>query len=41
MPAEPLRVLLVEDDEDDFALTTSLLSGIENQEVSVEWASSF
>jgi diguanylate cyclase (GGDEF)-like protein len=41
MPAEPLRVLLVEDDEDDFTLTTSLLSEIENQEVSVEWAASY
>lgn len=41
MPAEPLRVLLVEDDEDDFALTTSPLSEMENQEVRVEWAAGY
>jgi diguanylate cyclase (GGDEF)-like protein len=41
MIAEPLRVLLVEDDEDDFVLTTGLLSGIENQQVSVEWVTSY
>lgn len=41
MPAEPLRVLLVEDDEDDFVLTTSLLSEIRNQKVNVEWAATY
>lgn len=41
MSAEPLRVLLVEDDEDDFVLTTSLLSEIENQKVDVEWAATY
>ena len=41
MSAEPLRILLVEDDEDDFVLTTSLLSEIGNQKVNVEWASTY
>lgn len=41
MSAEPLRVLLVEDDEDDFVLTRSLLSEIGNQKVNVEWAPTY
>jgi diguanylate cyclase len=41
MSAEPLRVLLVEDDEDDYVLTSSLLSEIESQKVELEWAASY
>lgn len=41
MFAESLRVLLVEDDEDDFVLTSSLLSEIANQKVDVEWVTSY
>jgi diguanylate cyclase (GGDEF)-like protein len=41
MSAEPLRVLLVEDDEDDYVLTSSLLSGMESQKVELEWAASY
>lgn len=41
MSAEPLRVLLIEDDEDDFVLTSSLLSEIESQKVNLDWAASY
>jgi len=41
MSAEPLRVLLVEDDEDDYVLTSSLLSEIESQKVDLEWVNSY
>lgn len=41
MSTEPLRVLLVEDDEDDFVLTSSLLSGIEGQKVDLEWVANY
>ncbi len=41
MSAEPLRVLLVEDDEDDFVLTSSLLSEIDSQKVDLEWVANY
>ena len=38
---ELIKVLLVDDDEDDFLLTKSLLFEIPNQKFSIDWASSF
>jgi two-component system, sensor histidine kinase and response regulator len=38
-PAKPLRVLLIEDDEDDFILTEELLNHLPDQPVELEWAS--
>ncbi len=39
--AKSLRVLLVDDDEDDYFLTTDLLSDIRNLKFEVTWAKSF
>ena len=39
MTAQPVRVLLVEDDEDDFILTEGLFQEIEGTAYSVEWVS--
>src|SRR3954462_4538613 len=36
-PAVPLRVLLVEDDEDDYILTKSLLSEIKGKRFEITW----
>ncbi|MDH3712736.1 MAG: EAL domain-containing protein [Gammaproteobacteria bacterium] len=36
-----LRVLLVEDDEDDYLLTTDLLAGLEHLRCHVDWAHSY
>lgn len=41
MSAEPLKVLLVEDDEEDFVLTSGLLSDIESHKVELEWATTY
>lgn len=41
MKAEALRVLLVEDDEDDFVLTSSLLSEIDSSKVDLEWVANY
>jgi len=41
MPAEPLRVLLVEDDEDDFIITSSLLAGLDKPGVDLEWVTNY
>ncbi|WP_373049505.1 ATP-binding protein [Vulgatibacter sp.] len=41
MPARPLRVLLVEDDEDDFVLTRDLLREVESQRYELDWAPTF
>ncbi|MCP3870532.1 MAG: response regulator, partial [Gammaproteobacteria bacterium] len=36
-----IKVLLVEDDEDDFVMTRDLLEDVEGAEYEVEWVSSF
>src|SRR6266852_6086964 len=40
-PAALTRVLLVEDDEDDFILTRELLSEVQGQRFALDWAKSF
>lgn len=40
-PNTPVRVLLVEDDEDDFILTRSLLREIQRQRYDVDWQKTF
>jgi diguanylate cyclase (GGDEF)-like protein len=39
--AEPLKVLLVEDDEDDFLMARSLLSEMESRKVDLEWVANY
>ncbi len=41
MQAEPIRVLLVEDDEDDFRLTRELLAELPGYRVELDWAPSY
>jgi signal transduction histidine kinase len=41
MDHEPVRVLLVDDDEDDFILTRDLLAEVEAVAYSLQWAASF
>ncbi len=41
MSAEPLRVLLVEDDEDDFVITSSLLAELDRPGVDLEWVTNY
>lgn len=41
MTAEPLKVLLVEDDEDDFQLARGLLSEVGGRKVDLRWAASY
>ena len=36
--SEPLRILLIDDDEDTFALTKELLREINGRVVELEWA---
>jgi len=36
-----IRVLLIEDDEDDYLLTTSLLSEIKGQSYDVHWSKNY
>ncbi|GAB3934767.1 hypothetical protein GCM10028804_52710 [Larkinella terrae] len=38
---KPIRVLLVEDDEDDFVLTKSLVSTRDNANIQLDWVSDF
>jgi len=38
---EPIRVLLIEDDEDDFLITSDMLRGQERARYEVEWRSEF
>ncbi|GAB3273297.1 hypothetical protein GCM10027347_45550 [Larkinella harenae] len=38
---KPIRVLLVEDDEDDFVLTKSLISTRDNANIQLDWVSDF
>src|SRR6185295_14379210 len=40
-PGEPLKVLLVEDDEDDYILTQSLFSEMQGRRCQVEWLKTF
>jgi hypothetical protein len=40
MTARPIKVLLVDDDEDDFILTRDFFSEIRRQRYELEWASS-
>lgn len=37
----PIRILLVDDDEDDFLLTSDYLNEIPHQQFAIEWASSY
>jgi diguanylate cyclase (GGDEF)-like protein/PAS domain S-box-containing protein len=39
--SEPLRVLLVEDDEDDYLLTSEMLAGAERAQFELEWCRDF
>ena len=41
MTARPLKVLLVEDDEDDFILARALLSEIDGRTVDLEWVANY
>ena len=41
MKAAPLRVLLIEDDPDDYSMTRRLLSKIKTAEFDLEWAQTF
>lgn len=41
MPVQPLRVLLVEDDEDDFLITSNLLSEIPGRRVDLKWVATY
>ncbi|MEO5803318.1 MAG: response regulator [Verrucomicrobiota bacterium] len=41
MTARPIKVLLVDDDEDDFILTRDFFSEIKRQTYEIEWASSY
>ena len=41
MDSRPLRVILVDDDEDDYLITRDLLSEIESQEYDLEWVTSY
>lgn len=40
-PAEPLRVLLVEDDEDDYVITRDMLAAQDRVRYDVDWCSSY
>ncbi len=40
-PAPPIRVLLIEDDEDDYRLTRELLAEVPGYRVELEWAASY
>ena len=39
--AAPIRILLVDDDQDDFLLTSDYLNEIPHQQFAIEWASSY
>ena len=39
--AEPLKLLLIEDDEDDYIITRDLISDIPNREYLLEWADDY
>jgi len=41
MIQENVRILLVEDDEDDYIITKSLLSEIKGQQFHLDWVKSF
>lgn len=41
MEKQPIRVLLIEDEEDDFQLTRRLLLGIEGQAYELDWAATY
>lgn len=41
MHNRPVRVLLVEDDEDDYVLTRDLLSKVEGKRYELEWVSTY
>ena len=41
MPAAPIRILLVEDDEDDYLITRDLLSEIADVQYDIKWAPTF
>lgn len=35
--AQPVRILIIDDDEDDFILTSTLIQGIEDREFDIQW----
>ena len=39
--AAPIRILLVDDDQDDFLLTSDYLNEIPHQQFAIEWASNY
>ncbi len=41
MNRSPIRVLLVDDDEDDYLITSGLLSGIEKASYNLDWVSTY
>ena len=41
MAAEPIRVLIIDDDEDDFVITRDTLTGIANVEYLIQWVSRY
>jgi len=41
MKVEPIRVLLIDDDEDDYILTRELLSEVKVREYALDWAPSY
>ena len=41
VPGDPLKVLLIEDDEDDFVLTRDLFSEFGSQRVHIDWMKTF
>ena len=41
MKSETIKVLLIDDDEDDYILTRGLLSGVKDFKYALDWASSY
>ena len=36
-PSKPVRILIIDDDEDDFILTSGFLKGIEDRSLDIQW----
>ena len=41
MDKDHIRILLIEDDEDDYALVRELLSGLSRADFSLEWVQTY